>query len=155
LDTHPYNAHTTAADALMSGLPVVTFMGGAFPARVAASLLHAIGLPELVADSFDGYEKLALHLAQSPQELAALKIKLACNRESTALFNTREFCRNLENIYESMWYNSQVNEVPALPIVESAAVVELEPPLHEDFSVGSSEADILRGNLQKAEMQCR
>ena len=62
LDTHPYNAHTTCADALMAGLPVVTCMGGAFPSRVAGSLLHAAGLPELVTGSLADYEALALQL---------------------------------------------------------------------------------------------
>ena len=80
LDTHPYNAHTTAADALMAGLPVVTYMGGAFPARVAGSLLHAVGMPDLIADSATGYEALALKLAVEPALLADAKARLAANR---------------------------------------------------------------------------
>jgi predicted O-linked N-acetylglucosamine transferase (SPINDLY family) len=108
LDTHPYNAHTTAADALMAGLPVVTFMGGAFPARVAASLLNAIGLPELVADSAAGYEALALALARDPVRLQAIKAKLAVNRMTHALFDTERFCRNLEAIYIAMWRQTEL-----------------------------------------------
>jgi protein O-GlcNAc transferase len=110
LDTHPYNAHTTAADALMAGLPVVTFMGGAFPARVAASLLHAIGMPELVADSKEGYEALALKLAQDPALRAAMKAKLEINRTTHALFDTPRFCRNMEAIYVSMWRQAELGE---------------------------------------------
>lgn len=108
LDTHPYNAHTTAADALMSGLPVVTYMGQAFPARVAASLLHTVGLPELVTHSLEDYEALALKLATQPELLAGIKARLAANRLSTPLFDTAGFCRNLEAIYTAMWRNTQL-----------------------------------------------
>ena len=80
LDTRPYNAHATACDALWAGLPVLTCPGRAFPARVAASVLFAIGLPELVAASLEDYEALALALAHDPQRLAAIREKLAHNR---------------------------------------------------------------------------
>lgn len=110
LDTHPYNAHTTAADALMAGLPVVTFMGGAFPARVAASLLHAIGMPELVADSPSGYEALALKLAQQPELLRGLKAKLQSHRHTHALFDTARLSQNLEAIYVSMWRVAELGD---------------------------------------------
>lgn len=110
LDTHPYNAHTTAADALMAGLPVVTFMGGAFPARVAASLLHAIGMPELVADSKEGYEALALKLANDRPLREALRTKLAANQRTHALFDTERFCRNMESIYVAMWRKAELGE---------------------------------------------
>ena len=108
LDTHPYNAHTTAADALMSGLPVVTYMGQAFPARVAASLLNTVGLPELVTHSLADYEALALKLASQPDVLAGVKAKLAAHRLSSPLFDTAGFCRNLEAIYSAMWRNTQL-----------------------------------------------
>jgi len=96
LDTSPYNAHTTAADALMAGLPVITCSGNAFPSRVAGSLLRAIGLPELVAESFEGYEALAIELAQHPLRLHDLKARLLANQTTHALFDTERFCRNLE-----------------------------------------------------------
>jgi predicted O-linked N-acetylglucosamine transferase (SPINDLY family) len=70
LDTLPYNAHTTASEALWCGLPVVTCMGEAFAARVATSLLKAIGLPELITNSLDSYERLAFELATHPKRLA-------------------------------------------------------------------------------------
>lgn len=108
LDTHPYNAHTTAADALMSGLPVVTYAGGAFPSRVAASLLHAIGMPELIADSPENYEALAIKLAREPVLLRAMKSKLAANRNTQALFDTPSFCKHLEAIYIAIWRQSQL-----------------------------------------------
>lgn len=110
LDTHPYNAHTTAADALMAGLPVVTFTGQAFPARVAASLLHAIGMPELVADSPQAYEDLAFELASNPALLASMRTKIQANQATHALFDTERFCRNLEAIYVSMWRQSELGD---------------------------------------------
>ena len=108
LDTHPYNAHTTCADALMVGLPVVTCMGGAFPSRVAGSLLHAAGIPEMVTSSLADYEALALQLARDPARLAAIKARLAANRSTTALCDADAFTRNLEAIYTSMWRQSQL-----------------------------------------------
>ena len=108
LDTHPYNAHTTAADALMAGLPVVTYMGNAFPSRVAGSLLHAVGLPELVTESLAAYEALALALAHDPTRLRALREKLLQTRMASPLFDTKAFCRNLEAIYIAMWRKAQL-----------------------------------------------
>ena len=103
LDTYIYNAHTTASDALWAGVPVLTCIGEAFPARVAASLLHAIGLPELITHSLDEYEQLAVRLATHPEELSMLKKKLAENRLRKPLFNTERFARHLERAYDLMW----------------------------------------------------
>ncbi len=100
LDTHPYNAHTTAADALMAGLPVLTYQGNAFPSRVAGSLLHAVGMPELVTHTLEQYEALALKLAFSPQLIQSLKERLQAGKGK--LFDTEQFCRNLESVYRVM-----------------------------------------------------
>ncbi|MEP7030468.1 MAG: tetratricopeptide repeat protein [Pseudolabrys sp.] len=113
LDTLPYNAHSTAADALWAGLPVVTCAGETFVARVAGSLLHAIGVPELITESLEAYEALALALARDPQRLAELKAKLARNRDSYPLFDTARFTRNLEAAYVTMWQKYQRGEPPA------------------------------------------
>jgi predicted O-linked N-acetylglucosamine transferase (SPINDLY family) len=102
LDTWPYNAHTTAADALMMGLPVVTYMGDSFPARVAGSLLHAIGLPELVTHSLDEYEAKVVALVREPEQLQAVKARLAANRATHPLFDTERFCRDLEAAFGAM-----------------------------------------------------
>lgn len=110
LDTHPYNAHTTAADALMAGLPVVTYMGGAFPSRVAGSLLHAIGLPELATESLADYEALALRLATTPALLADVKQRVQANKSTHALYDTAGFCRNLEAAYIAMWRRTQLGD---------------------------------------------
>ena len=103
LDTHPYNAHTTAADALMAGLPVLTYMGGSFPSRVAGSLLHAIGLPELATATLAAYEAMALRLAGEPALLAGLKQRLKANLATHPLFDTEAMSGHLEAIYIAMW----------------------------------------------------
>lgn len=112
LDTLPCNAHTTASDALWAGLPVLTCLGGAFAGRVAASLLHAAGLPELAAASLDEYEALALKLAHDPAALAALKEKLARNRDTTPLFDTDRQVRHIESAYATMAEFSRRGEKP-------------------------------------------
>ena len=113
LDTLPCTAHTTASDALWVGLPVLTVLGATFAGRVAASLLGAMDLPELIAPSLAEYETLALKLARDPAILAALKEKLAKNRETTALFDTARFTRNLEAAFAAMWERYQRGELPA------------------------------------------
>lgn len=103
LDTLPYNAHTTACDALFAGLPVLTAMGSAFPGRVAASMLHAIGLSELVAAGIEEYEALALRLARDPARLAAIRNRLIANRRTKPLFDTDRLSRNIEKAYDQMF----------------------------------------------------
>src|SRR5271169_4298887 len=112
LDTLPYNAHTTASDALWAGLPVVTCSGDSFPGRVAASLLHAIGLPELVTASLAEYEALALKLARNPDWLAAIRTKLLRNRDTEPPFDTARITRDLETAYTTMWKRMQRGEPP-------------------------------------------
>jgi protein O-GlcNAc transferase len=119
LDTLPYNAHTTASDALWAGLPVVTCLGQTFAGRVAASLLKAIGLPELITTSLTDYEALALKLAHEPATLAAIKERLARNRDRYPLFDTPRFTRNLEAAYVSMWQRYQRGEPPKALAVNS------------------------------------
>ncbi len=102
LDTLPYNAHTTASDALWAGLPLVTTPGHSFPARVAAGILEAAGLPELVAPDLPAYESLALKLARDPAALKAIRGRLAANRNIVPLFDTARFTRNLETAYRAM-----------------------------------------------------
>jgi predicted O-linked N-acetylglucosamine transferase (SPINDLY family) len=99
LDTLPYNAHATAADALWAGLPVLTRLGETYPGRVAASLVTAAGLPELVTQSAEEYESLALALARDPARLKALREKLAANRATAPLFDTPRLARNIEAAY--------------------------------------------------------
>jgi protein O-GlcNAc transferase len=113
LDTLPYNAHVTASDALWAGLPVLTRRGQAFAGRVAASLLEAVGLPELITDSREAYESTALTLAREPGRLAAIKVKLARNRATAPLFDTDRSRRHIEAAYVTMWERTQRGEPPA------------------------------------------
>ncbi len=99
LDTLPYNAHATASDALWVGLPVLTCVGASFAGRVAASLLNAIAMPELITKTTEDYEHLAYELATRPQKMAGIKQKLAANRLTTPLFDTGRFTKNIEAAY--------------------------------------------------------
>jgi predicted O-linked N-acetylglucosamine transferase (SPINDLY family) len=112
LDTFPYNAGTTASDALWTGLPVLTLMGQSFASRVAASLLNAIDLPELITTNQEQYEALAIELATNPQKLAKIKLKLANNRLTTPLFDTPLFTKNLEAAYIQMYDRYQAGLEP-------------------------------------------
>jgi protein O-GlcNAc transferase len=112
LDTLPYNAHTTASDALWTGLPVLTCRGHALAGRVAASLLEAVGLPELVTASLEEYQALALRLANDQALLAATKAKLERNRLTCPLFDTDRFRRHIESAYRTMWDTWQRGEPP-------------------------------------------
>jgi tetratricopeptide (TPR) repeat protein len=112
LDTLPYNAHTTASDALWTGLPVLTCMGESFASRVAASLLKAIGLPELVTETLDDYEALAISLATTPAKLKGIKEKLGRNRLTTPLFDTALFAIHIEEAYSQMYERYQDNLPP-------------------------------------------
>ena len=103
LDTLPYNAHTTASDALWAGVPMVTLRGAAFPGRVAASLLTSVGLPELITENIADYEALILALGREPSRLAQLREKLAVNRLTTPLFDSARFTRHLEAAFTAMW----------------------------------------------------
>ena len=113
LDTLHYNAHTTASDSLWTGVPVITCLGTTYAGRVAASLLRAVGLPELVTESLQEYEKSALMIARDPGLLASLKAKLAHNRETFPLFDTARFTRDVEVAYTKMWQRSQRGEPAA------------------------------------------
>ena len=103
LDTLPYNAHSTAIDALWAGVPVVTCIGSAFPGRVGASLLKAVGLPELVTGNLEDYEKLAAELASDASLLHAARRRLEENRATHPLFDMDRLRRHLEAAYLTMW----------------------------------------------------
>jgi len=112
LDTFPVNAHTTASDALWGGLPLVTMSGEPFVSRVAASLLAAVGLSELITDNLGDYEALALKLATTPELLAGVRAKLAANRLTAPLFDTDRFCKHIESAYLTMHERHLRGEAP-------------------------------------------
>jgi predicted O-linked N-acetylglucosamine transferase (SPINDLY family) len=112
LDGLPYNAHTTGSDALWAGVPLITATGTTFPGRVAASLLKACGLGELVTGSAEEFEALAVKLASDPKALKKLRAKLAKNKDTCALFDTDRFRKGLESAYETMWARWLAGEMP-------------------------------------------
>jgi len=120
LDTFWVGAHTTASDALWAGLPLLTCPGEAFPSRVAASLLSAIGLPELIAPSREAYEALALSLAADPGKLDALRRQLVGNRTTRPLFDTAAFARGIETAYVRMVERSRAGLPPDHLVVPAA-----------------------------------
>jgi len=120
LDTLPYNAHTTAVDALRAGVPLVTCSGGSFASRVAGSLLHAVGLPELVTGSLADYEALASSLANDRGRLAGMRQRLASNLRTYPLFDTLRFRDRLESAYLTMWTRNERGEPPVPFDVESS-----------------------------------
>ena len=121
LDTLPYNAHTTASDALWAGVPVVTCLGPTFAGRVAASLLQAVGLPELITNSLEDYEALAQKLAGDPALLGSLRERLAQTRLSHPLFDTARLTRHIESAYATMMDTWQRGEPPKSFSVEAIA----------------------------------
>jgi predicted O-linked N-acetylglucosamine transferase (SPINDLY family) len=119
LDTLPCNAHTTASDALWTGLPVLTCSGRTFAGRVAGSLLMAI-MPELITESLEEYEQAALALASDPRCLIALRQKLQKNRDASALFDLPKLIGNIEAAYARMWQTRLSGQKPAAFSIESA-----------------------------------
>jgi protein O-GlcNAc transferase len=119
LDTTPCNAHTTASDALWMAVPVLTLAGRTFASRVASSLLQAVGLERLCASSLEDYAALALRLAQTPAELAALKAHLERGRSTFSLFDTAAYCRQLEAAYGEIHARYQRGEPPASILVQA------------------------------------
>ena len=107
LDTHPYNAGTTASDALKMGLPMLTMIGQSYQARMGASILTSVNLPELITNTPKEYEALAIELATHPEKLKAIKDKLADNLPTAPLFDTKRFTKNIESAYTQMYERSQ------------------------------------------------
>jgi protein O-GlcNAc transferase len=113
LDTFPYNAHTTAMDALWAGVPVLTYSGESFASRVAGSLLQAVGLSQLITRSLSEYEALASSLVADPNRLRQLRSTLAQNRTTTPLFDTSRYARSLETAYEAIYEHHLSGAAPA------------------------------------------
>lgn len=112
LDTLPINAHTTASDALWAGLPVLTCAGPTFAGRVAASLLHAVGLPELATGSLEEYEAAALRLVRQPEVLAGLRARLEDGKAKAPLFDTERYTRHLEAAFVRMAETAAAGRAP-------------------------------------------
>ena len=114
LDTYPYGAHTTASEALLAQVPVITLKGSTFASRVAFSLLCACGLERLAVDSVERYEALAVELGLRPHDNVELKAELARGLPGTALFAPQRFCRQLESAYQQLHERRLKGERPSV-----------------------------------------
>lgn len=123
LDTFPFNAGTTASDALWAGVPLLTRVGEAYASRMAGSLLRSLALPELIADSLQAYEETAVTLASRPDLLGALRSRLAIHRFTRAAFDSDRFRRHIEAAYRTMWRRHRDGLPPAGFAVEPDAAV--------------------------------
>jgi len=140
LDTSPYNAGATASAALWAGLPLITFLGTSYSSRMAASLLNAIGLPELVTQSVSDYETLAIQLATHPEQLAAVKQKLSDNRLTTPLFNTALFTQHIESAFQMMFDRYQAGLAPDhIYVPATGAEANLKPVQQSELTSDSSD----------------
>jgi len=146
LDTYPVTSHTTASDALWAGVPLVARQGETFVSRVAASIVHAAGLPELITTNSEEYYRLALELATRPDQLAKIKAHLAANRLSCPLFDGDRFVRDLERLFRRIWEDYRAGarqhivmgaaeedrpRVSSRPVINSASAPALEQTLKE------------------------
>ncbi len=141
LDTAPYGAHTTAADALFMGVPVLTFWGRGFAARVCGSLVSAAGLPDLVCDSPRAYVERAVALARDPAEVARLKQRLEDGRDSCVLFDTDRLARDLEALYRGMVSDYQAGHLPRPDLANLDAYLEVGVGLDHETSEMAAAAD--------------
>ena len=132
IDTLPYNAHTTTSDALKMGLPVLTCMGESFASRVAASLLNAVNLPELITTNPADYEALALDLAIHPVKLTAIKTKLLANLSTAPLYNTSLFVQHLESAYKTMVQRKHDGLAPDHIVVDTLGSLQHRPEVKMD-----------------------
>ena len=126
VDTFPCCSHTTASDALWAGVPLVTKMGETFASRVAASILRTMDLAELVTDNDDDYFNVALSLAQNPEKLAAIKQKIAVQKQTSPLFDTQKFAHDLERLYQTIWAQELLGERKAVVLEFETKSVDCE-----------------------------
>ncbi|MBS1258674.1 MAG: hypothetical protein MAG551_01736 [Candidatus Scalindua arabica] len=112
LDTQIVNGAATTSDALWAGAPVITIQGGSFASRMSSSILTAIGLPELITQTIEEYEQIAVDLGRNPERLQEIRHKIAKNRLAEPLFDTPRFARNLEKAYKEMWKIFIAGEIP-------------------------------------------
>jgi predicted O-linked N-acetylglucosamine transferase (SPINDLY family) len=134
LDTFPYGAHTTAADALWMGVPVLTVPGQSFASRVCSSLISAAGIGELICSDLGAYAAKAVELGRNPQALAGLKQKLAAERASCLLFNTPLLVEKLEDLYRGMWEDYRSGCLPKPDLNNMDAYHDIGVRLHVDDS---------------------
>jgi predicted O-linked N-acetylglucosamine transferase (SPINDLY family) len=151
LDTLPFNGGTTVSDALWMGLPVLTCSGEAFAARMAGSLLNALGLPELITDNLRDYENKAIQLATTPNLLADIRAKLAEHKKTYPLFNPAIFCQHLESAYTTIWERHQRDEPPISFAVSASASNIAAPVVSLPALFNTAQQQRNAGNFAQAE----
>src|SRR5690606_21829254 len=129
-DTYWHNAHTTGAEALWQGLPLITIMGEVPSARGAASILTALEMPELIVQNHDEYEQLAIYYATHPQEYAAMREKLKAKRYTAPMYNTKLTVKHIERAYQMAWERYQAGLPPAPIDVPEITDPELRKSIH-------------------------
>lgn len=139
LDSFPYGSHTTAADAMWMGVPIVTYSGRSFASRVCGSLVNAAGFPELVAESPEDYVRLAINLAKKKSKLKEIRTRLIENRHSALLFDMTQLTRNLEALYEQMREEFQRGELP-VPDLRNLALYH-EIGINEDIHLSELQSN--------------
>lgn len=150
LDTAPYGAHTTASDALFMGVPVLTFRGRSFAARVCGSLVSAAGLPDLVCDTPQDFVERAIALGRDPAQLAALRARLEENRATSRLFDTERLARDLEGLYRAMVADYHAGVLPRPDLTNLEAYLEVGALLdHEgqEMAAAADYADLWKAAL--------
>lgn len=156
LDTTPYGAHTTCSDALWMGVPVLTLSGRSFASRVGGSLVRSAGLPELVCLSGAEYVARAVSLAQAPEQLLAVRQKLAAQRDHCVLFNIPELVRELEARYRSMWEDFETGQLPQPDLTNLEVYLEIATRLEHETTETQARPDYLewwRGHLEQRQRQ--
>ena len=144
LDTFPYGAHTTAADAMWMGVPIVTMPGKSFASRVCAGLAKAGGIGELVCPTLEIYVARAVELGRNPRQVSALKQKLVAGRQSSLLFDTPRLVRELEGLYRGMWEDFQRGRRPVPDLSNLDAYHEIALDLGLENRVPSEPDDYRR-----------
>ena len=138
LDNTPYGAHTTASDALWAGVPVLTWAGRCFAARVCGSLVAAAGLPELVVETPEAFVLTAVEMGRNPAKLAALRDRLVAGRDGAVLFDMPLLVARLEALYEEMWADFREGRLPVPDLADLEAYLEVAMEIdHEAIEVGA------------------
>jgi predicted O-linked N-acetylglucosamine transferase (SPINDLY family) len=147
LDTFPYGAHTTAADAMWMGVPLLTVAGRSFASRVCASLVRAAGMEELICPTTAVYISRAVAFAGNEGLLAAAKQKLAANRDSCLLFDTPQLTRYLEDLFRQMWKDLETGSLPAPDLTNLDVYCDIGAELNLE-DVGSLTDDAYLGRYR-------
>lgn len=149
LDTFPYGAHTTASDSMWMGTPVLTLEGRGFAARVCAGLVKSAGMPDLVCTSLEDYISRAIAIAEAPGAAAELRRRLRANREHAVLFDTPQLVKSLEALYDRMWEEFRMGDLPVPNLTNLPVYEEIGLGLIETRQGGSVPPELYAAELAR------